>query len=394
MQRLVRHLTQRRLLVPSFWSTFRILGWIILTLAGASFVIPDREIDLTANQYNQAASTPFVQTVSADRGDQRGFAARDVAGFRIAWTAGSSIQSINPDRYTFVPIEVQQHIRTLNNQPAFVDMYFLSGMRLFDEYGAVLEALSSSPDMLVVTLNPLWVLNDLAIQGWDNLDGHTLGNTLLRPSTWNLSASLAGPSDLAWVTLARYFNVVNDRYQWGTSLARRVEGTTLLKIGETPETEPTELQRIAAMQIPVEFWTLYAPSVAPNSPLDVRQLALFERELGSMSSFNESVLDEMFRAIRDSGVPTYVYVAPVDPTAIADPKIDQALQIVEQRIASIGARYETRSLVVESRTAIRFLEPFEFNDIVHLGEVGPFASYLANEICSVAMINEIEGDCE
>ena len=393
MNKLVNQLIVRGLLAPSLGSLVRIAAWAVLTIVFASVVLPDRQVDRAADAYNRAASTEFVENVGSQRGDQRGFASRNVPGFRVAWTAGSSIQSISPDLYTFVPIEVRDRLPTLRDEPVYVDMYFLSGMRTVDEYAAVLQAIDSEPDMLVVTLNPLWVLNDLAIQGWDNLDGHTAATNLLRPSAWPLIASTAGPADLAWGVAGTQVDVIEDRYHWGTRLSVRLDDVQLLDIAPAEERTPTELQEIAAMQLPVNFWGKYRPTVEPGASLADRQVALFERSINSKSSISDTALDLLFQAVKRSGIPTYVYVAPVDPDAIANLETDKALAQIELRLSEYAATYSSDVVHIDPTSATRDLEPFEFNDIVHLAEVGPLADHLADKLCRLARDNHIEADC-
>lgn len=393
MNKLVDQLIARRLLVPSLGSLLRIATWAVLTIVAISVVLPDRQVDRAADAYNRTASTEFVENVGSQRGDQRGFAPRNTPGFRIAWTAGSSIQSISPDLYTFIPIQVRDRLPTLREEPVYVDMYFLSGMRTVDEYAAVLRAIDSDPDMLVVTLNPLWALNDLAVQGWDNLDGHTAATNLTTPSAWPLTASLVGPADLAWGLAGTQVDVIEDRYHWGTRLSVRLEDVKLLDVAPAEDATPTELQKIAAMQIPVSFWAGYRPTVDPGAALADRQVALFERSINSQSSVSETALELLFEAVEQSGIPTYVYVAPVDPEAIANPETDRALAQIEDRLSEYEERYSSSIVHIDSSSAIRQLDPFEFNDIVHLAEVGPFADHLATKLCELARDNDIEANC-
>ena len=67
------------------------------------------------------------------------------------------------------------------------DIYYLNAIRLADELAALSTALAAKPDLVVVSLNPVWVMNDLAVQQWGYLDGE-----LARHSAWPPSRLAGG----------------------------------------------------------------------------------------------------------------------------------------------------------------------------------------------------------
>jgi hypothetical protein len=384
---------------PSWASLVRIAGWLLIGLIVIDMVLPDRARDLATDRYNVAAPDPWVRSVTAERGDPRGFTPSPNDGvFKIAWVGGSEIQSIGDGVYTFLPIAVRRHLAAVDYQPVSIDMYFVSGIRLADEYAAVLAAIEADVDLLVVSLNPVWVLNDLAVQGWDNLDSTLVRRTVTEPRSWPVVGSLAGPGDALWSFGAAGFDVINDRYQWGTRLQARVDELSLLDppdvTADEDSTNLSELDRIRDMQIPVEFWSRYDPTVDPSEPLAVRQAALFERSASSRSSFNDAILDRIGEAVTASGVPTFVYTAAVSDVVLDDTNIAVHLRTIEQRLADHADAFESELVGYDPQTIARRAPGMTFNDVVHVADLGPLAEVLSDDLCRLLVSTGHQPECE
>jgi hypothetical protein len=73
---------------------------------------------MAADPYNATAPDASVRSITSARGDPRGFTPTTKDGvFKIAWIAGSEIQSIGDDHYyTFLPMAVRPLIPTVDGQ--------------------------------------------------------------------------------------------------------------------------------------------------------------------------------------------------------------------------------------------------------------------------------------
>lgn len=396
--RVLSALEYRCHLRPTWGSLIRIGGWCIAGLVIVTLVLPARPGDPTRSPYKAQLSSPTVYEIGAPRGDERGFypSPRSDDQFRIAWVAGSSIQGVDPERRTFLPAELQHQLHTIDGREVRIDIYFLSGMRIIDELGAVIEAIDSNPDMLVVTLNPLWVLNDRAIQGWDNLDGQLFIGTATSPKTWPLLFSIASPSDILWASAGLRANAIEDRYHWGVKLKDRFGDWSPLEIQPRtdPGEEPTELAQIAAMQIPIFFWDKYDNIVSDDVQGPNREAAAFNYAVESRSPTARVALRILLDRINESEVPTYLYLAQYNDEIVAQPVVDKALDAVEENLAKITARYASDLMVVRTESAIRAVGDMDFRDAVHVYDVAPLTEHLYSELCEFTRSQGWEASCD
>ena len=288
----------------------------------------------------------------------------------------------------------RQAIPTVDGEEVSIDMYFLSGWA--GRRVRRCSPPSTMPRRIVVSLNPVWVLNDLAVHGWDNLDPGLAVRTLGRPAAWPVSASLLGPSDLLWGLAAR-LHVIDDRYQWGAALQRRVDRLTL--VGDVPATAATddaaldELDQIRAMTIPVEFWGRYTPNVDPSEPLAVRQAALFGRGASSESNLNSRVLDLIGDAVSDSGVPTLVYTAAVSDEVLDDPAIATQVETIEGLLADHAPAFDGAAVTYDPQTIARRVTGMTFNDVVHVDDMGGLPAVMAADLCQLLTRTDHHPEC-
>jgi len=395
--RVLSALENRGHLKPTWGSLLRIGGWCIVGLVIIALVVPARPGDPARSPYRAQLSSPTVFEIGAPRGDERGFypSPRSNNQFQIAWVAGSSIQGVDPERRTFLPAELQHQLHTIDGQEVTIDIYFLSGMRIIDELGAVMKAIDSNPDMLVVTLNPLWVLNDRAIQGWDNLDGQLVIGAATSPATWPLLLSVVSPSDILWASAGVRINVFEDRYHWGVKLKDRFGDWSPLEIQprHDPSEEPSELAQVAAMQIPVFFWDKYDNIVSDDVQGTDRQAAAFKYAADSQSPTARAALRSLLDQINESAIPTYLYLAQYDDEIVAQPVVDQALDTVEDDLAEITAGYLSDLMVIRSESAIRAVGDMDFRDAIHVYDVAPLTEHLYSELCEFTRSQGWEASC-
>jgi hypothetical protein len=400
IDRLIDAAARRLGYTPSWRSLVRVGLWFLVGLVAINAVVPDQRRDLTTDRYNAAAPDAWVRSITAERGDPRGFTPTTNDGvFKIAWIGGSEIQSINKGSYTFLPMAVRRHLTTVDGRPVSIDMYFVSGMRLVDEYAAVGAAIADGVDLVVVSLNPVWVLNDLAVQGWDNFNGTLVRTNVTRPAAWPLVASLVGPGDALWSLAADELGFVDDRYQWGQRLQARVDELSVLRdpapaAPGAGTARPSELDRIREMTIPVEFWSTYAPTVDPSAPLAERQAALFERSASSRSTFNDDVLDRIGDAVTKSGIPTLVYTAAVSDAVLDDPRIATQLETIERRLADHASAFDSTRVRYEPQTIARRAPGMKFNDVVHVADLGPLANVMTSDVCKLLTATGHRPECE
>ena len=240
-----RLLTRLRSLVgyvPSAWSLVRILCFTLLGLLVISLVVPYKPGELIS-PWNKVKGTNRSHIVSLQLGDTRGYApAAPPGSYRIAWVGGSEILGVRPRHQSIIPGLVNNRINEVDGKRTATDVYFQNAMRLADELSSLHRALASKPDLVVVSLNPVWVLNDLAVQQWGYLDGLLARGSVWPPSDWPVAASLVSPGDVGWKGLSTLFGSIDDRLYWGTKLTEKTADLSFLdKVAEGVEPAPTGL---------------------------------------------------------------------------------------------------------------------------------------------------------
>ncbi len=380
----------------SWGSLVRIHIWALVAVLLVGNLLPPRPrdpVDLGFNRVAGLAQNDNVTVVSPPRNDIRGFVPTEAEDdtFRIAWLGGSSLQSISEDFYTFVPAEVQPLISEVDGQRVTVDTYFLSGMRIVDEYFALLAALEDDVDMVVIAVNPIWALNNTATHDWPELDAATLRLGITEPSAWPFLASYLSPADGLYAPTSALVDGVADRTEHSSAINDLFSNISVLdRTTPNEQPPPDELGRIRQMTIPVAFWRTYRQPPIPGATLEERQLQfLLDSDLAN-STINIDVLREMGRITEEAGVFTYAYVAPLNHESLADDGINNAVLEIEASIAEVDSAFSAQRQRLQPQTASRFVPPFEFDDIIHIQETGELADHLAGEICTLLNENELE----
>lgn len=379
----------------SWGSLLRIHVWAILAVFLIGNLLPTETRSPNNLVYNRVAGiarNDSVSIVSPRRNDIRGFVRTEGNDdtFRIAWLGGSSLQSISDDLYTFVPAEVQPLMGTVDGRRVTVDTYFLSGMRIVDEYFALLAALEDDVDMVVIAVNPIWALNNTATHDWPELDPRTLQLGVSERSTWPFLASYLSPADVLLAPTSAWVGGVSDRSDHSSDINDFFAKISRLD-KETPNEQPPpdELGRIRAMTIPVAFWRTYRQPPKPGATLEERQLDfLLDSDLEN-PTINSDILRQMGRLTAREGVLTYAYVAPLSHELLADEDINSAVMAIEQQIARAESDFALQTQRLESQSLSRFVEPFAFKDIIHIQETTGLAEYLATDICALLSENEV-----
>jgi hypothetical protein len=395
--RLLALLRERLGFVPTKWSIVRIAAFAVAGLVIASLVVPARPGDVAAAPYNSELATRNTRNVALPLGDTRGFKPTSRPGtFQIAWIGGSETMAVGPKTSAFIPQLVTDEIKTVDGQSVSTDIYYLNAIRLADELAALSAALESKPDLVVVSLNPVWVLNDLAVQQWGYLDGTLARHSAWPMSRWPVAVSLVSPGDAGWMVLSRMSpSAVGDRYERGVDLAdRTVDLTFLHAAGNAPPPRTlTGLEELERRR-PVDFWFSHFDASNKGTTLTAKQLGILEREVSSRSSFNRKVLQEMFEMVRRAGVDAYFYMPPVDPTVYAEPDAQKYIAKVREMLASATNGHTSDRLVFDPQGLQDRVPPMKFRDIVHVLNGQREADVLSTDLCALLVAGGKEPGCE
>ena len=378
-------------------SLVRIVVWMLVGLIGIGLVYHAPAVKLSKTIYNKKITNPYVRDVTLDYNDPRGFVhLKHKNAFTIAWIGASTLQSIEPGRYTFLPSDVQELLPKVDGKQVYVDMYFMSGARTFDLYAATQAAIASGADMIVISLNPVWLFNDSAIQGWPNLNGVTAVNTLKSPSNWPLDASLLSPSDAVLGEVSRFIPSINNRWSYAQSLNRKVAKLSPLNTSHPPKPpkHPSQLQQISAMSVALSFWAKYRPGTSKGTSVTDRELAFLAGGDPGKDSYNKVIVNQMFKSLKAYNKPVILYVDAIETSAMKNPAIDAQLTRIENEVRAISEKYQSPNMYVHWQSVGRDVTGLKFDDIVHLADDRPLAVYLAGQVCQQLVATGTTPTCE
>ncbi len=385
--------------VPTPWSLLRIAVLTLAALLLASLVVPSRPGQTRTAPYNSGLASATTRNVTLPLNDPRGFKPTPKRKtFRVAWIGGSELLGVAPRHGAFIPRLVNDQIGRVDGHRTSTDIYFLNAIRLADELAAQTSAVSAKPDMVVVSLNPVWVLNDLAVQQWGYLDGVLARGSVWPPSRWPVASALVSPGDLGWRVLSGLSKPIQDRYDWGVKESAKSDSFTFLD--SKRDTAPPPLTGLGALgqRRPVDFffgdYLAGAKKSTTNQGLRDTQLRILQREIDSKSSMNRSVLAQMFELARHSGIPTYFYVPPIDPKVYGAGGGKKYLDKVRQMLASATRGRTNGKVVFDPQGLQDRVPPVKYEDIVHVLQPKPEARVLAGDLCRLLEKQGRDAKCE
>jgi hypothetical protein len=338
-----------------------------------------------------ATATSRVHFVTLGDNDPRSFASDQFGKhqFRIAWISGSEgalLRSVKGARtLESIANYVLPSLPSVNGREVVVDAYVITAARVTDLYFAVLDAIHSKADMIVVSLNPAFALFPFATHQWKQFDSKAAVRLLSQPDGWPVAASVLSPSDLMWGLAASELGPITDRADNSKRIHDAVDDLGPLDRSDlaaaTATTSPDRTQALLAMDT-AGFWNEYQLHEKHIvTPLDWARL--LRRSVAGQSALNKMVQRATASALRESGIPSYVYVPPVrsDWFATSAP-LHSAVAAIEKQLATLDGDFAAKNILYQPLTATRFLPPIPFrHDLVHLLGPGAMGPYLGRQLC-------------
>ena len=334
-------------------------------------------------------------TYHSTNGFRRDIAAKKADEFRYAWIGGSSLLVSRPspdgreDDIRFLPTLVQPLLQKTGGRRPFALMYSLQAGRLYDEYLCVLDALSHQPDLLVVELSPVWVYCDKDISFWPNLYADGVRLIPPRPQDWAYYLLLTSPSKMAEGALSPVFSVVNDRYRYYyrfVQLVQRGGGlahqAAMQPAGDTGQPASPRQSRLWTM--PIAFWFMNELEYDrfPDPSVWQEQILLHYCNT-SAATANADILDMMLRAIRDSGVPTLIYTAPLNPEAMRNPQVLARIETINAALNHLADSVSNPAVCFWLTNPNHPLKPEDYFDNLHVKSPEKFVEQLADRITRI-----------
>ena len=360
---------------PTRWGLLRIAGWTCLFLMLFVFLLPAPNPTKT-DPYSLGRPDTFPMKL--EEGDLKWVRDTPVIPanqVKIAWVADSSAKEVDTDPLTgskvvrALPVQVLENLNRNSGYRPDLLFYYMKGRREAETYALLLEAISRKPDMIVVTLNPFWVYNSYAIAQTDTRFGTSLNNRGFSLDHLVFSALLAYPRETAFSIAGKYFG-----------LFRNNLGYHRLFVQDAPTPSHRRSQDVKEEQMkqyfdyPLDFWL----DSGGNWHGD-RVLKLMKLENPETANWNRYFLKLSLERLAESGIPTYIYLAPLNPVLMQDQAARESYQAVmaalQRHFANLppNVRFDLQ-LPQDINTSIRF------GDLYHMADSGALPNYLATQI--------------
>jgi hypothetical protein len=377
-------------------SLVRIHAWILVFLVVVASLAPTHGI----NRRLRAALGP-VHSLRRDFNDQQAFTASPFGkrAFHIAWIFGSE-GDVTKTPVAFPPTIgnfLQQSLPKIGDRYVAIDAYDLSSMKLGDAYMTLLDALATKPDLVMLSLNPAWVMNPYAVHRWPNLDARAALALAQRPSKWLLGASLLSPADLLWGIANSQLTPFGERFYWSGRVHALVDHIGPLDRSQLAirsfVRRPDRSQVLLGSQ-PINFFSAYRLHVispkqlgtliqTPQGPRGWARWIDATSNRGG-NQMNGVLLRAIASELRAAHVPSVVYLAQMNRSwLLTSPSFAKSVRGVERQVATFGAAFNARNILFEPEVLSRSVTDLVYKDETHITGAGTLGPYFATQVCRV-----------
>jgi hypothetical protein len=378
----------------------KVNGWRILLWFATAFLVlgvflPEIETDVARRAFGERFEGTRTVQMCVAHNDPRGFR-DDIPGeahdsdITIAWVGSSSLIVVDPSlgkdssgewvRSRVIPHEVAGRIEAVSGKKVATLLYLRRGMPLYDFYLCMRDALSRRPDRIVLTLNPLTMLNNRPVTKCRNLYTGTLVRQTLSPRDfWHL-LKFARPVQFVWAGLSHCHSVVKYRNGYHEQYVEPVRHTwqAWLKDQRHLLVVSDPKQRQFNYSQPARFWLEQGVWGGQRGlvlhRLHAAQLCMAREPA---STLNGVVLDMMFQCIVDADIPAFVYVSPVDKGVYDNEILRERIELIERTMRHYAMKYGSADVQIIERNLSNMVGPQKFKDFVHLLDHRNITEYLA-----------------
>ncbi len=349
-------------ITPNKWSLFRIILWTLLFLTTAHFLVPKVKPQLPYADEMEGDFTPIASSTSDPRYVRNDL--KTLPENSILWVAGSSItiKQYEDDLLTYLPASFD-----IDN-PQYVSLKI--AQRSLDTYTLIDDAISRQPAMLVIVLNPFWILNDNSLFFKKNVMN-------AGASQWknSLVPLLASPANMLWGVAGRHHNLTANGHDY----------LKLAKKSQTKDKKPKAHKQVTkkiSYNQPLLFWSTqrYADGKDfSNFGAKEWQIEAMNQNNLTQSVWSEKLLRQTLDKIKDSNIPTLIYVAPVSPTLERTPA-REAYRTVIHQLRAIMAPYKSDKISIITDFNPELVKTLDYIDYMHLRDSGDLPDRINLEI--------------
>lgn len=396
----MKDLTEIAQIKPSWGGLARVALWTVAFIALAGHLVPK---PVETPPFAAAAHGSDLRLTAANFEDPRftiPLPKRD--GLTIGWVTDSTGALFPPDRAIAVadykdarlmPAMVLEKLKhKLNRDDIYVDLDIQLGMRSLESYSAVAAAIEARPGMIVLDINPIW-----SFSPWEPFKRHAALNRgaglwAQHMTSWPWLFTIASPANLLWGTLGMQFPAIRDgsAIYAGLSMPEHTQ-LKLARAKLAPAKKDDGKVQISLGNI--VFWMCFGTEADTcakvantgekkgiNNKLWYREMLKYAIYDGN--SLSQAATHKSLEILRDSGIPTLVYLAPMAPDVKDDPEAETALAGIRAHLAALAEEYKGTNVHIVPQVPAGLVSQSDFRDDdgVHLVNPGGFPAYLADEI--------------
>ena len=365
------------------WALF----FFVLISAGFVKKGLDSKLILYYKQLEGTAVRPMSMAKSDSRGFREGRASIPKNTPYVVWVGGSSLHvrdrlNNNSKKWgyeTFIPLEVQAILTPKLDCDIHFDLYIQSAQRLFDQYLCLLDGLDNEPDLVVLTLNPVWMLNAKAPTLWTNAYSATVARGNAGIGDMALMLLFDGPGKIFEGAVAYFSPLVKNRQDYKLDPTKTISPLLGSAVkGQKPSQD--KLAQALGMSQPMQFWAMFEKMGGNIGDAADWQRAAMSYVDTRGRSLNHKILDKIFDCLEKAHMPAIVYTAPVVPWVLEDPVLREAVAANEEALEKLARKYDDSQIRVIDENPTRFLRDLEFRDMVHLKNSAQLSAFLAEEV--------------
>ena len=289
-------------------------------------------------------------------------------------------------------------IPEIDGRTVGVEVYSVAAMQPADAYFTLLHAIKTKPDMIVLSLNPVWTLDPIATHQWMQLDSNAARQILTKPNAWPIGAALLSPSDLMW-SLASELEPFKDRSSYSDDIHSLVDDFGPLDRSDLTRAAATQrkdrYQQVLSTPA-VGFWFTYRLHLGSFAHPARQWAQWIAQSNNGKHALNNMLLQATAKALRDSKIPSYVYLAQVSRTFLEQRTFDRAIAGVERQLEQLRDDFTAPTILYQPKTATRFVRGqliFRNADPVHLKSAGAMGPYLAKQLCRLTFQVDLPTSC-
>jgi hypothetical protein len=312
---------------------------------------------------------------------------QDTDGLDIAWIHGSTV-NLGPRgaRHVYLPTLVAKRLAESTNQHVNMSGYAQGRSAFGDTYVAAQHVLRARPDLLVVTLNSFWVLNDVVVSQYPSWGASLAAESARAPSLlFPFSVSIGTPGDVLIAGLETLAEETDRYWQAAHWINSTLDDALLTPVPAARPDVPRGFARrfYRAIASPSDFWWDIGESELKGS--------VGAKRLSDGSAVSSALLFDLMEEAERLEVPLFLYLSPIDTSPSRRDEVIQAKEAVLRREAF---KHDPTLVRIEATALNRIIPGITYRNFAHVDNPSTMPTHLTASICAQMLANNLTSTCQ